>query len=206
LFGRLVGLVVQYLMFQFPDSIFFYACPAEQSPFECVVPGIYAMVGAAAALAGVTRMTVSLAVISILFPLARLTIVFELTGSLTYVMPIMVAILVSKWVSEAIEKQGIYDLVIELNNHPYLDSKRSHVFTSTFADLCTAQSEDDRNVIDVTGGKHVAADVLREKVEWLKGIGGRDGGFPIIKRGVLVGYLSASELEYALGLLPPHLH
>ena len=149
------------------------------------------MVGAAAALAGVTRMTVSLAVISISSSPHRLTIVFELTGSLTYVMPIMVAILVSKWVSEAIEKQGIYDLVIELNNHPYLDSKRSHVFTSTFADLCTAQSEDDRNVIDVTGGKDVAADVLREKVEWLKGIGGRDGGFPIIKRGVLVGYISA---------------
>jgi len=186
-------------MFQFPDSIFIYSCPADQSPFECVVPGIYAMVGAAAALAGVTRMTVSLAVISISSSPHRLTIVFELTGSLTYVMPIMVAILVSKWVSEAIEKQGIYDLVIELNNHPYLDSKRSHVFTSTFADLCTLQSEDDRNVIDVTGGKDITAEVLREKVEWLKGIGARDGGFPIIKRGVLVGYISASELEYALG-------
>ena len=126
---------------------------------------------------------------------------FELTGSLTYVMPIMVSILVSKWVSEAIEKQGIYDLVINLNNHPYLDSKRSYLFTSTFADLCTPQSEDVRNIIDVTGGKDFAAEVLREKVEWLKGIGGRDGGFPIIKQGVLIGYISASELEYALGMI-----
>ena len=64
LFGRLVGLVVQYLMFKFPGSIFSSACPVGQSPFECVIPGVYAMVGAAAALAGVTRMTVSLAVIS----------------------------------------------------------------------------------------------------------------------------------------------
>lgn len=38
-----------------------------------VTPGTYAMVGAAAALAGVTRMTVSLTVI-----------MFELTGSLSY--------------------------------------------------------------------------------------------------------------------------
>jgi chloride channel 3/4/5 len=117
-------------------------------------------------------------------------------------MPIMVSILVSKWVSEAIEKQGIYDLVINLNNHPYLDSKRSYLFTSTFADLCTPVSEDERNIIDVSGGKEIVASVLREKVDWLKGIGGRDGGFPIIKRGVLRGYISASELEYALGIPP----
>jgi len=128
-----------------------------------------------------------------------LTKVFELTGSLTHVMPIMVSILVSKWVSEAIEKQGIYDLVINLNDHPYLDSKRSYLFTSTFADLCTLQSEDERNIIDITGGKDVPAEVLRAKVDWLKGIGGRDSGFPIIKREALVGYISASELEYALG-------
>jgi chloride channel 3/4/5 len=117
-------------------------------------------------------------------------------------MPIMVSILVSKWVSEAIEKQGIYDLVINLNNHPYLDSKRSYLFTSTFADLCTPVSEDTRNMIDVTGGKDIAASVLRDKVDWLKGIGARDGGFPIIKRRVLTGYISASELEYALGNFP----
>ena len=125
---------------------------------------------------------------------------FELTGSLTYVMPIMVSILISKWVSEAITPQGIYDLVINLNQHPYLDSKKRYIFTSTFADLCTPQSEDSRNCIDVTnGGKDIAARVLREKVEWLKEVGGRDGGFCIVREGSLLGYISASELEYALG-------
>jgi len=115
-------------------------------------------------------------------------------------MPIMVAILVSKWVSEAIETQGIYDLVINLNNHPYLDSKRSYLFTSTFADLCTLQSVDERMTIDITSGKEISASTLRDKVEWLKSIGARDGGFPIVKRERLVGYISASELEYALGI------
>jgi chloride channel 3/4/5 len=60
--------------------------------FECnsnapsILSGLYAMVGAAAALGGVTRMTVSLVVI-----------MFELTGGLTYILPLMVGVLVSKW-------------------------------------------------------------------------------------------------------------
>ncbi|CAG8515755.1 4879_t:CDS:2, partial [Dentiscutata heterogama] len=70
------------------------------------------MVGAAACLAGVTRMTVSLTVI-----------MFELTGALTYVLPIMTAIMIAKWVADGIVKHGIYDLLIALNDHPFLDSK-----------------------------------------------------------------------------------
>ena len=55
------------------------------------------MIGAAAALGGVTRMTVSLVVI-----------MFELTGRLSYIVPIMVAVLVSKWVGDTIIKDGMY--------------------------------------------------------------------------------------------------
>lgn len=59
-------------------------------------------VGAAATLAGVTRTTVSLAVI-----------ILELTATLNYVVPVMLGVLVAKTVADAIEKKGIYDLVIE---------------------------------------------------------------------------------------------
>lgn len=59
-------------------------------------------VGAAAALAGVTRMTVALVVI-----------MMEITNSMNYVVPVMVAVLVAKTVADALEKKGIYDLVIE---------------------------------------------------------------------------------------------
>lgn len=59
-------------------------------------------VGAAATLAGVTRTTVSLVVIML-----------ELTGSLNYVVPIMLAVLLAKTVADMLEKKGIYDLVIE---------------------------------------------------------------------------------------------
>ncbi|VDK26334.1 unnamed protein product [Anisakis simplex] len=60
---------------------------------DCVMPGLYAMVGAAAALGGVTRMTVSLVVI-----------MFELTGSLEFIVPTMVAVMFAKWVGDAIYK------------------------------------------------------------------------------------------------------
>lgn len=59
-------------------------------------------VGAAATLAGVTRTAVSLAVI-----------MFELTSTLNYVVPVMLGVLIAKTVADGLEKKGIYDLVIE---------------------------------------------------------------------------------------------
>lgn len=71
-----------------------------------MVPGLYSMVGAAASLSGVTRTTISLAVI-----------MFELTDSLSYVIPVMLSVLVAKTVADALEPKGIYDLVIECVSH-----------------------------------------------------------------------------------------
>lgn len=38
---------------------------------------------------------------------------FELTGTLTYVIPVILSVLVAKTVADALEPKGIYDLVIE---------------------------------------------------------------------------------------------
>lgn len=65
-------------------------------------PADTGQIGAAATLAGVTRTTVSLAVIMI-----------ELTNTLNYVVPVMLSVLVAKTVADGLEKKGIYDLVIE---------------------------------------------------------------------------------------------
>lgn len=97
--GRIVGLAVQYAHWRWPAAPVFSPCKGSTS---CVIPGLYAMVGAAATLSGVTRTTVSLAVI-----------MFELTDTLTYAVPVMLAVLVAKTVADALEPKGIYELVIE---------------------------------------------------------------------------------------------
>lgn len=61
---------------------------------DCIQPGLYAMVGAAAVLGGVTRMTVSLVVI-----------MFELTGGVRYIVPLMAAAMAAKWVGDALGRQ-----------------------------------------------------------------------------------------------------
>lgn len=110
-FGRIVGIVMELVQHKYPTLGMFEGCT------KCVIPGVYAMIGAAATLAGVTRTTVSLAVI-----------MFELTGTLNYTVPVMLAVLVAKTVADALEKRGIYELVIELKKLPYLSDKEEVLF------------------------------------------------------------------------------
>ncbi|XP_057310873.1 H(+)/Cl(-) exchange transporter 7-like [Hydractinia symbiolongicarpus] len=72
-------------------------------------PGIYALIGAASLLGGVMRMTISLCVI-----------VMEATGDITYGLPLMLCIIVAKWVGDFFN-EGIYDIHIKLAGVPFLD-------------------------------------------------------------------------------------
>ncbi|KAG4306003.1 hypothetical protein PORY_000913 [Pneumocystis oryctolagi] len=186
LFGRFVGLIVHFFYYTYPNAYIFSKCPTGD-PNECIVPGIYSMVGAAATLAGVTRMTVSLAVI-----------MFELTGSLSYVMPFMLSILVSKWVADAIEPQGIYDLLIDLNEYPYLDTKSKYTFSSYLSELLPPPITVYYTTIDLSSNHTVLYTKLRDMLEYVKNEGYIDGGFPIVYNKALVGYIAAHELEHAL--------
>lgn len=106
--GRIIGVLMEQIAFNYPDLwIFQNACSTGEN---CMTPGLYAMVGAAASLAGVTRMTVSLVVI-----------MFELTGNADFIVPVMVAVMCSKWVGDAFGRQSIYDAHIYLNDYPCLD-------------------------------------------------------------------------------------
>ena len=73
-FGRLVGLFITHLIEYdnqsnsniyriYPNSFLFSSCELGK---PCVIPGVYAMVGAAAALCGVTRMTSNTTIINLL--------------------------------------------------------------------------------------------------------------------------------------------
>lgn len=149
------------------------------------------MLGAAATLAGVTRMTVSLAVIML-----------ELTASLGYVMPYMITILTAKWVAEAFQPKGIYDLIIDLNEHPYLDIKQTPTYGKTcLVDLLPPRTNRSRSTIDVTCHKAIKSSELASKLHWIRTQGYEDGGFAIIRDDQLIGYMALSDVSLGLDLI-----
>ncbi|XP_067084873.1 H(+)/Cl(-) exchange transporter 5 isoform X1 [Osmerus mordax] len=108
--GRLLGIGMEQLALYHHDWLVFQGWCSPGA--DCITPGLYAMVGAASCLGGVTRMTVSLVVI-----------MFELTGGLEYIVPLMAAAMTSKWVADALGKEGIYEAHIRLNGYPFLEPK-----------------------------------------------------------------------------------
>ncbi|KAF9969139.1 hypothetical protein BGZ65_012225, partial [Modicella reniformis] len=165
-FGRMVGLGVQWLI-----------------AMDCIIPGLYAMIGAAACLSGVTRMTVSLVVI-----------MFELTGAMTYSLPIMMAVMIGKFVGDAFSPDAFFNKLINLNEHPYLDNKKDYNTFGIAADIA------DQNLVTIDVNKVNDIESLRHKLEILVYSGYSDGGFPIVDEGILVGYIASNELRHALEL------
>ncbi|KAK9453329.1 chloride channel [Dipodascopsis uninucleata] len=188
LFGRMVGLCVQWLQFKAPNLFLFSSCPAGSDPLACTIPGVYAIVGAGAVMAGVTRMTVTLAVI-----------LFELTGSLDHVLPISVAILVSKYVAQALQPSSLYDIIMHSNNFPFLDNQKTPGFSSTLHDIVTHDDvSSPSTIIDITDSPYISVVSLRKMLRILQESGEFDGSIPIIRNNVICGLLPAPELEYAL--------
>ena len=77
--GRMVGIGMEQFIYTYHDVLPWFFQAECSNNGSCITPGLYAMVGAAAVLGGVTRMTVSLVVI-----------MFELTGGVRYIVPLMV--------------------------------------------------------------------------------------------------------------------
>lgn len=172
--GRIVGTMMRVLHHENPDSGLFSDCSNES---VCITPGIYALVGAAAVLGGVTRMTVSLVVI-----------MFELTGGLEYILPIMVAIISSKWVGDAFGKGGVYDEYIRLNEYPFLESL-DHVDMVT-----TAQEVMKEDLVVLTMHGHTVYS-LYEQLNLANQL--RINGFPVVTTHanmLVVGYITKQEL------------
>ena len=185
LMGRIVGHLVQYLNFMYPDLPIFGSCPTGGGLEDCVTPGVYALVAAGATMCGVTRLSVTLAVI-----------LFELTGSLDHVLPFSLSVLVAKWTADAIEPLSIYDLLTDMNSYPLLDNKIRPIFTSDLGDI-TPKVRSHR-IIDISTSPLVPAQGLRRKLELLHDAGEIDGCLPIIRHGVLVGLIPAPDLQFAL--------
>ncbi|KAK8238588.1 chloride channel [Phyllosticta capitalensis] len=198
LYGRAVGLIVSLVQKAHPKWYTFAACEPD---VPCVTPGTYAIIGAASAIGGATRMTVSIVVI-----------MFELTGALTYVLPIMVAVMISKWVGDFVSPRGIYEAWIHFNGYPFLDNRDSDS-NSAVPDVPASQVMtriEDLVVITATGHTIHSLRTLLAQHSFR--------GFPVIDNptdALLLGYISRTELAYALSRatarggpdgsgLPPH--
>jgi chloride channel 3/4/5 len=179
LFGRLVGQLI-----------------------PSISPGIFAMVGSASFLAGVSRMTISLAVI-----------MFELTGQLSYVVPHMLAILVAKWVADFISSEGVYDLAQNVLGHPFLDPDTALGIVRerklTVQGLVPPRRTMDEITVHVGLGNRVPYELLKQKLDQLHDRGLMDAGLVLVQTHppstmpVLQGYISQSELEFGLTKLIP---
>ncbi|KAL8948397.1 MAG: hypothetical protein Q9222_005412 [Ikaeria aurantiellina] len=205
-YGTLVKLVLTIITFgcKVPSGIIIPALDAGAffgrlvgQWVTTISPGIFAMVGAAAFLAGVSRMTISLCVI-----------MFELTGELEYIVPHMIAILVAKWVADALEEDGVYDLAQAVLGHPFLDADHAMGLVQRRQDLVQRlippkQTMQDITV-DVPRDNKVSKRVLIDKLEKLKERGLLDAGLVLVQDGMLQGYLAEGELDFGLNSLGQH--
>ncbi|KAA6407624.1 MAG: voltage gated chloride channel [Lasallia pustulata] len=174
-FGRMVGILVQALHEAFPQSTFFAGCEPD---VPCITPGTYAFLGAGAALSGIMHITVSVVVI-----------MFELTGALTYILPTMIVVGVTKAVSDRFSKGGIADRMIWFNGFPFLDNKEEHSFGVPVSQVMTSEVTIlPSSGLDVRGLERVLASSKFQ-------------GFPVVEdrtSRILLGYIGRTELRYAI--------
>lgn len=176
-FGRMIGILVEWLHASFPDSSFFSACDPD---VPCITPGTYAFLGAGAALSGIMHLTISVTVI-----------MFELTGALTYILPSMIVIGVTKAVGDRLSHAGIADVMIQFNGYPFLDTKEEHNFGVPASQAMTPTSS--LRLLPATGLEVKAAQKLLDDTSY--------SGFPIVEdltSKVIIGYIGRIELAYAL--------
>lgn len=92
--GRLLGILSQLIQ-TFLNSESLETCTSK----SCLVsPSSYAVVGAASFMTGITKLTMCVVVI-----------IFETTGAITYVLPIMIAVMALKFFSDYMSGDNIYD-------------------------------------------------------------------------------------------------
>lgn len=178
-FGRMVGILVEAVHHAYPNAAYFAQCEPD---VPCITPGTYAFLGAAAALSGIMHITVSVVVI-----------MFELTGSLYYILPTMIVCGTTKIVSSYFPGGGIADRMIAFNGFPFLDTKEEHDFDAPVSACMRPVSE--LALLPISGL------TLRELEQLLTDA--PYGGFPIVSsreqgNRTLVGYLGRTELLYAI--------
>ncbi|THH14591.1 hypothetical protein EW146_g5756 [Bondarzewia mesenterica] len=127
---------------------------------------------------GIMRLTVTVVVI-----------MFELTGALTYILPTMIVLLVTKAVGDLLGVTGIADEAIRFNGYPFLE-KDNHVYDVPVSSVM----QRDLHTLRVSGM------TLRDVAE-ARLASTNVNGFPIIsdeQSRILMGYVGRTKLRYVV--------
>ncbi|EMR11288.1 hypothetical protein PNEG_00316 [Pneumocystis murina B123] len=172
-FGRFLGIFVSAFQKKFPNFILFSAC---DQGVHCITPGTYAFLGAAATLSGIMHITVSVVLI-----------MFELTGALTFILPTMIVVGITKTVSDHFRTGGIANRMIWINGFPYLDSKE-HYFGIPVEDIMT------QNLIVIPSNG-----LSLQELETI--LNSNVKGFPVVtdrESMLLLGFVKSNYLQWVL--------
>ena len=122
-------------------------------------------------------------------------IMFELTGGLSYIVPLMAAAVTAKWVGDAFGRGGIYDAQIELNGYPFLDNKEEYNYTTLAADVMKpGPNEPPLSVFTQEGMSLAEIELILKETTYT--------GYPVVvskESQYLVGYVLRRDLLIAIG-------
>ncbi|KAG6813134.1 hypothetical protein H0H92_013758 [Tricholoma furcatifolium] len=176
-FGRMIGIIVKAMEKAYNGRGIFSVCKPD---VPCITPGTYAFLGAAAALSGIMRITVTVVVI-----------MFELTGALNYILPTMIVLLVTKAVGDFLGTTGIADEMIRFNGFPFLE-KEDHAYNVSVSAVMRTEV----HTLVESGMKALTCSTLEDALE-----ANELKGFPIVSADGLrhiIGYIGRTELRYVL--------
>ena len=114
----------------------------------------------------------------------------------------MIAILIAKWVADALEREGVYDLAQTVLGHPFLDLDHAMDLVRQENELVERLIPPKQTMteitVDVPKDNLVSRKILQQKLEQLKSRGLMDAGLVLVQDGMLQGYLAEGELDFGL--------
>ncbi|KAK6456483.1 chloride channel [Scheffersomyces xylosifermentans] len=173
LYGRMFAMIIQWFNLTYnlnitnsnsstmgtTTTIMRFICSKNST--ECVDLGIYSMISAGAFMAGVTRMNITL-----------VTILFELTSSYTYVLPISISIAVANWAGSMLEKNSLYESILISNDYPFMSSETEAINPFTTAgdiihDIDTYNEKEENELPETPTSASLLPEVEISRVEQL---------------------------------------
>ena len=117
----------------------------------------------------------------------------------------MIAIMVAKWVADALERESVYDLAQTVLGHPFLDLDHAMSLVQNANQLVETlippQQTMHEITVDVPKDGLISRRILDVKLEQLQRRGLLDAGLVLVQDGMLQGYLAEGELDFGLNNL-----